>query len=583
MKGISLSDIPDFTYRNFQEMLDDTAVRYENNTALRMKNDRGGYDEWTYQRLKKEVWHLAAFLYSQGLKKGSHLGLLSENRAEWCITYLAAVVSGIVIVPFDSLMDEEGCASVAQMSDLDALFLSGKLSSRLPTIKKKARGLKFTVNFDSTGGSEDGCIDYKKIMLTEPEGSFPGVTEIDLKDPASIIFTSGTTGSAKGVVLSQRGIIANASASINALPIDEKDNFIAVIPFYHTYPTTCSFISPIMVGAAVTIAEKIIGAKIIANIRETKGTILISVPLLFDKIALGMQANFRNLPALTGVLVRTLLAVSTFFTHTLKIPAGKVLMKSVRKKAGLSSMRLFVAGGGPLAAETSRFFETLGFNIVQGYGMSENGPLISTNTPKKKDNTSVGLVVRNTEVEILNPDADGNGEIVVRSPSLMLEYYRNPKATADMFTEEGFLKTGDIGRFDDRGFLYITGRIKNIIVTPGGKNIYPEEMEGLFGGSEIITEIMIAGRKISRTDAGEAIIAVVFADREHLSELYPDTDITDEYVEHLVKKEVAEVNKHLASYQKITDVIIRKEEFEKTASGKIKRFLYKDYGRPVTL
>ncbi len=547
-----------------------------------MKNPSGIYDEWTYGQLKDEVWTLASFLYTKGLKKGEHLGLLSENRPQWCIAYLAAVVSGIIIVPFDSLMEEESCAMVAEISDLDALCVSGRLAGRVPAVKKRSKGLRFVIDFDLDEDRGTDFLSYRKIMTATNGdiGTFPGISEIAEHDPASIIFTSGTTGTAKGVVLSQRGIIANASASINALPIDEHDNFIAVIPFYHTYPTTCSFISPLMVGAAVTIAEKIIGAKIIANIKDTGGTILISVPLLFDKIAAGLQANFRKLPFPARPLVMTLLSVSGFFYRFLKIPAGKLLMKSVRKKAGLASMRLFVAGGGPLAAETARFFEAMGFDIVQGYGMSENGPLISTNTRKKKDNTSVGLVVRNTEVDISNPDAEGNGEIIVKSPSLMLGYYKNPDATAEMFTEDGFLKTGDIGRFDKRGFLYITGRIKNIIVTPGGKNIYPEEIEALFGGSQVITEVMITGRKISASDTGEAIIAVIYVDREHLKELYPEQEITAEFVENLVKQEISSVNKHLATYQKITGHILRDEEFEKTASGKIKRFLYRDYGKP---
>jgi len=582
MTGTSLSEIPDFTYGNFQEMLVASAARYPKNIALRMKNSSGMYDEWTYGLLKDGVWTLASFFYTKGLKKGDHLGLLSENRPEWCIAYLAAVVSGIIIVPFDSLMEEEGCAMVAEMSDLDALCVSDRLAGRVPAVKKKSKGLRFVIDFDLDQDRGTDFLSYRKIMseTNGDRGTFPGISEITEGDPASIIFTSGTTGTAKGVVLSQRGIIANASASINALPINEHDNFIAVIPFYHTYPTTCSFISPLMVGAAVTIAEKIIGTKIIANIKETGGTILISVPLLFDKIAAGLQANFRKLPFPSRSLVMTLLGVSGFLNKFLKIPAGKLLMKSVRKKAGLASMRLFVAGGGPLAAETSRFFEAMGFNIVQGYGMSENGPLISTNTQRKKDNASVGLVVRNTEVDIRDPDAEGNGEIIVKSPSLMLGYYKNPDATADMFTEDGFLKTGDIGRFDKRGFLYITGRIKNIIVTPGGKNIYPEEIEALFGGSQVITEIMITGRKISSFDAGEAIIAVIYVDREQLKELYPEQEITMAFIEDLIKEEISSVNKHLATYQKITGHILRDEEFEKTASGKIKRFLYRDYGKP---
>ncbi len=580
MSGHAQPRVSDFPYPNFKAMLDSVAKRYAGNIAVRMRGESGSYRELTHAEFHEEIEALARGLSKIGLRRGDKIALLSENRIEWCSYYFAAVYSGLVIVPLDSSVDADGCAAVCAYSDVRGLVISEKQEEKLDAILKAAK-IEFVIALDGTTEKNRGCLSFRQILAggADRQIDLPMETEIAGTDPAAMIFTSGTTGVPKGVVLSQRGIIANAAASISALPIDETDNFVAVLPFHHTYPTTCSLISPIMVGGTVTIAERIIGAKIIANVKETHGTILIGVPLLFDKICDGMKNSFRNLPGFKKALVNGLLGVSGFLMRSLKWQAGKFLLKSVRTQAGLLSIRLLVAGGGPLSKPTADFFEALGFTIVQGYGMSENGPLISTNRIGRSNNASVGLPVEETEVRILEPGPDGVGEIAVRSPSLFLGYYKNREATAEMFTEDGFLKTGDLGKFDSAGFLYITGRIKNIIVTRGGKNIYPEEIESLFDGSKVVKAILVTGRKTAKADAGEEVIAVVNPNFDGIKLLYPGREITPQFIEEEVKREVQAVNRRLSHHQKIEEVVIRNEEFETTASGKIKRFLYRNYSK----
>jgi long-chain acyl-CoA synthetase len=258
------------------------------------------------------------------------------------------------------------------------------------------------------------------------------------------------------------------------------------------------------------------------------------------------------------------------------------MLKFVRKKAGLGTMRMMVAGGGPLNPKTADFFESLGFNIYHGYGMSENGPLISVGSPGFKNNASVGLPVKYTEVKIEDPDEYGSGEIVIRSPSIMLGYYENPEATKEVVTEDGWLRTGDLGYRDEMGFLYINGRKKNLIVSSGGKNIYPEEIEKPFDDSRVVGEILVVGRK---EEGGERIFAVVVPNREILSADYPEKvpkegELSREaldFIDGLVKKEIEKVNRTLPPYKKINGFILRQEEFEKNAQKKIRRFLYKEY------
>lgn len=300
-------------------------------------------------------------------------------------------------------------------------------------------------------------------------------------------------------------------------------------------------------------------------------------PLLYDKMKQGMQIRFIELQFTKRMVVKLLIGVSGFFTRCLKIKAGRVLLRSLRKQAGLETLRLLVAGGGPLNPDTAQFFDALGFNIVQGYGTSENSPLIAVNTVRYNKHDSVGLPVKHTKIRIDEPNAEGVGEILVQSPSVMKGYYKRPEETKRVITEDGRLRTGDLGRFDRKGFLYITGRIKNLIVTSGGKNIYPEEIELKFGDSEVIGEILVFGRKESKKSRAEEVVAVCVPNYEMLAELYDGQKLSEEFVSPLIKKEIEKVNRNLPGYKKIRDFSVRREEFEKTSSRKIKRFLYLDY------
>jgi long-chain acyl-CoA synthetase len=409
----------------------------------------------------------------------------------------------------------------------------------------------------------------------------PPVSEIYGNDPVSIVFTSGTTGLSKGVTLTHAGIIANAGAATRMLRPCSTDIFINVLPLHHTYPTTCSFIAPFSLGIPTIIVSKIVGQVVIDDIRDAGGTFLIAVPLLYDKVMAAIDAKYKKTPAIVRAALDALRKIALEKAKKGNPYFGKKVFRFIRKKAGLASINIMVAGGGALNPKTADFFDSFGFNIVHGYGMSENGPLISVSTPWHKRNESVGLPVKYTDVKIVDQNNDSqevgigkDGEIIVKSPSLMLGYYNNPEATALMFTKDGYLKTGDLGYRDSDGFIFINGRKKNLIVSSGGKNVYPEEIESQFNGSRVVGEILVLGR---REGSGEIIFAVIVPNNEALAEDYPGKDLTGDFIRNLVKNEIENVNRTLPVYKKISGFALRGEEFEKNAQKKIRRFLYKDY------
>ena len=562
----------DLPYPNFIALLESVAERFPDDNALLFREGRQkAFSVWSFSRLAEECRRIARGLLDAGLVKGDRVILWAENRPEWIAVWLGAAIAGLVIVPIDFLTSEDECRSIIAITGAKAGFFSAQ---KAPFAETAARsGLSIALLFQSEAFSRFGI----------PPRPLPAAADIAEDDECSIVFTSGTTGLAKGVTLTHKGIIANANAAVTILePTREQDVFISVLPLHHTYPTTCSFISPLSLGISTIIVERLVGQVVIDDIRDAGGTFLIAVPLLYDKMMAAINTKYQKLPFFVRGPLNLLRSVALSEAKRGNPEFGRKAFRFIRKKAGLATIRIMVAGGGALSPKTADFFDSFGFNIVHGYGMSENGPLISVNTPRYKKNASVGLPVKYTEVRIAAQEDDTKyllpwqtGEIVVRSPSLMKGYYENPEATAEMYNADGFLKTGDLGFIDSDGFISISGRKKNLIVSAGGKNIYPEEIEARFSGSRVVGEILVVGRKTE--EAGEHIFAAVVPNYDALRETYGAKAEDDPFVYALIKKEIEAVNRKLAAYKKISDWTLRKTEFEKNAQRKIRRFLYKFY------
>ena len=569
-----IADWPDMPYPNFSAWVSAIEEQWQDKTAIYYRSGKQKeFTQWSFKRLAEESRRVGRGLLAAGLVKGDRVVLWAENRPEWIATYLGAAIAGLVIVPVDFLVSEKECFNILEITQAKAFFYSVRKKDFAKEAAKAAL-LKTFVCF-----TEEGERAYSAFGRDADSQKLPAVSEIAEHDPVSIVFTSGTTGFAKGVTLHHKGIIANANAAVRSLRAVPSDIFINVLPLHRTYPTTCSFVSPFSSGAGTIIVERLVGQVVVDDIHDAGGTFLIAVPLLYDKVMAAIDQKYQQLPSIVRVVLDALRKVALKEANKGNVEFGQKVFKFIRKKARLESLRIMVAGGGPLSIKTADFFDSFGFNIVHGYGMSENSPLISVNTPCHRRNASVGLPVKYTEVKIIDKNDEGMGEIVVKSPSIMLGYYENPEATAEMFTDDGFLKTGDLGYIDEDGFIYINGRKKNLIVSSGGKNIYPEEIEGHFSGSSVVGEILIVGRK-EKEYGGEQIFAVVVTNFDALAKNYPNQELTDEFLNGLIKKEIENVNRTLVGYKKIMDFTLRREPFEKNAQQKIRRFLYKSYENP---
>jgi long-chain acyl-CoA synthetase len=576
-----ISNLPDLQYANFAQMVDVTSRDFAARDAILYRSGKQReFTRWNYARWGDECRRIARGLLAAGLSKGDRVVLWSENRPEWMAVWMGTLVAGLCIVPVDFLVTEQECINIMKITKAKAFFYSGRKKDFAYSLPSNGIPLSVSVCISpATENTAEQDTEFYKFGKDAHGQPLPAIGSISPDDPASIVFTSGTTGFAKGVTLSHKNIIANASAAIRILEPNDKDVFIDVLPLHHTYPTTCSFIAPLSIGIPVVIAEKIVGKVVVDDIRDGKVTFLIAVPLLYDKVMDAINAGYKKLPGIIRIPLNVLRKIALAKAQKGNFEFGQKVFKFIRKKAGLQSIKMTVAGGGPLSIKTADFFDSFGFNIVQGYGMSENAPLICVNTLRHKRNESVGLPVIYTDVKILDPTPEGIGEIACKSPSVMLGYFENEEATKEVINENGYLLTGDLGYRDEQGFIYIKGRKKNLIVGSGGKNVYPEEIEAHFFGSRIIAEVLVVGRK-EPSYSGEIIYAVIVPNYDFIKEDYPGKENDDNFIYELVKKEVETANRSLPVYKKISDFTVRKEQFEKNAQQKIRRFLYKSYENP---
>jgi len=570
-----ISNLPDLPYTNFAHMVDYISKEYASKDAILYRaGKQREFTRWNYAKFGDECRKVARGLLAAGLAKGDRVVLWSENRPEWMSVWMGAAIAGLCIVPVDFLATEGECLNIIKITRAKALFYSGRKKDFAVSLSGSyPMSASVCISPEAENTSPDYETEYGKFGKNADGQALPAIESISPDDPVSIVFTSGTTGFAKGVTLSHKNIIANTSAAIRILQPTKEDVFIDVLPLHHTYPTTCSFMAPISFGIPTVITEKIVGKVVVDDINDGKVTFLIGVPLLYDKVMTAIEAKYNKIPFIVRGPLNVLRKIALAQARKGNPDFGRKVFRFIRKKAGLQSIFIMVAGGGPLSIKTADFFDSFGFNIVQGYGMSENSPLITVNTPRHKRNESVGLPVSYTDVKILDTGPDGIGEIACKSPSVMLGYFENEEATKEVITEDGYLLTGDLGCKDELGFVYIKGRKKNLIVGSGGKNVYPEEVEAHFANSPVIGEILVTGKK-EHVHGSEQIFAVIVPNFEYVKEKYPDKENDDTFIVDLIKKEIEEVNRTLPVFKKVSDFTTRKEPFEKNAQQKIRRFLY---------
>jgi long-chain acyl-CoA synthetase len=525
----------------------------------------------------ERVQLLACGLARLGVQPKDRVGVWGENRPEWAISYIGILTCGATVVPLDALLKGREIRHILEDSETKVVIVSGKFVPDILEVVDTVAGIGQVVSMDDDV-TYDRVLKWSQIIEDgrAHKQSFP---KPSLEDLAALIYTSGTTGKSKGVMLSQRNIMADVSSSYQVIHYDETDNFVSVLPLHHTFECTGGFLVPIYGGATITYARSLKSRDIIEDIKQTKATVMLGVPLLFEKMYQGVMRAIAKKPLVTRVLFRTSLGIVKSARALFKARIGGKVFHGLREKAGLSSLRLMVSGGAPLPPYIAEGFNELGFHLFQGYGLTETSPVLTVNPEHRPIHASVGQAIPGVELKIIDPDENGIGEIAARGDVVMMGYYNNPQATNEVF-RDGWLLTGDSGRIDEEGYLYITGRLKNVIVTPAGKNIYPEEVEEVLNQSPYILESLVFGETV-RNGQGEDVHAVIVPDYEYFDGVAEERgkEFSSREIEETIRGEVVRLCKTCADYKRVKDFQIREEEFEKTSTKKIKRFLFQQ--KPV--
>ena len=556
-------------------MLNTSVELYADNVAFRQRFVKDEpFREITYREALDTVNGLGTALIAHGLK-GKRISVIGENCYQWATSYLAAVCGTGVVVPLDKELSAQELKQLVIEADVAAVLFTKKYEKMFREMMASGdTKLEVLVNLSSSAGEEaegvlswEGLVEEGKKLVDDGDRSFIDA-EIYADEMSVLLFTSGTTGIAKGVMLSHRNICEDLMSAPTILNVNTWDIFFSVLPVHHTYECTCGFLMPLYKGASIAYCE---GLKyIVKNLAEVRPTMLLAVPLIFENLYNNIMKNVRK-QGKEG-LVRKVLAVNKV-TKKIGLDLNKLLLKDILKVFG-GRMRVLISGGAAIDPAILQFFNDLGFIAVQGYGLTECAPMAALNPDQHKNmrNSSVGHLLPGMEVKIEDKNEDGIGEICVKGPNVMMGYYNMPEETAKVI-RDGWFHTGDLGYVDDKDFIYITGRKKNVIITANGKNVFPEELEYYLGRSNLVSESMVWAQE---DEAGQdtVIVATIKPDMEEVESVIGKEAASDTaQVEKLLWAEVDKINEDLPFFKKIKKVTVRREEFEKTTGKKIKRFV----------
>ena len=546
------------------QLLETAAERLPEQIALMVFDDNGDALKITYGQFLNNVRKLASFIQRKGFKKGAHIAILGKNSPEWATAYLAIQTAGCVTIPLDPALRPQELRHILRHSEAVALFNESRFTAPL-TEENGTHPVRYYELEDIWG-----IIDAEKAPL-------PPRYEINPSLPASIIYTSGTTGSPKGVVLSHANIVSNVHAMKKHIDLFPEDTFISVLPIHHSFEGTCGFLTPISIGSGVCYARALRAKEILEDIQASGATIILGVPLLFEKIYNGIRKGIDKKGFVAKAAFGSLMGVTKLLDSTVSERSGVKTMKPFRKKAGFGNLRLMISGGAAIRPEVVEFFNSFGVACLQGYGLSETSPVLAANPIDSKKAASVGPPLDGVEIKIYEPNADGVGEVLAKGPPVFGGYYKNEAATKEAFTPDGWFRTGDLGRLDDEGFLYIMGRAKDVIVTAAGKNVYPDEIEERINSSPLITESIVIGAKRGND---EVPFAIIVPDYDGLDKHF-SSKWTDDDVQRAIKELIERVNSEIAPFKRIKGFKLQQEEFPKTSTKKIKRYLYHGEGFSV--
>lgn len=551
------------------------ASKYGSKVAMQTK--RGGeFKQFTYEMIDEQSDYLAEFLLSNKVRKGDAFAVLSENRPEWGISYFAVAKSGAYIIPIDSMQKETEMKRSLHFSKAKGIFVSPRFLDTIKEIKDELPNLKYIISMESAEHpyeiSFGDAIEQGRAVREKGKCRTERV-QTSLDDVFVLIFTSGTTGASKGVMLTNRNVSYDIIHSEDFIGITEEDKFISLLPLHHTFEATAGFLLPLTFGCTITYARSLKSKEIVEDISDSGTTIMLGVPLLFEKIVKGIQRAVKASPV-KRTLVGSMLGIEKSSKKLFNVKMGGTLFKSLREKSGLGTVRLMISGGAALKPEVAEAFESFGFTLFQGYGLTETSPIACINPADKYKHASIGKVIPGVEMDVWQPNENGEGELRIRGSIVMPGYYLNQKAT-DEVIRDGWFYTGDIGYMDNEGYFYISGRKKALIVTEAGKNIYPEEIEEKLNESTLIDESLVVPVK-NPVSGREEVGAIIYPSTELIERMMRELSEDDakEKLRRKINRELTHISRHLAPYKRIKHFTLRYEEFPKTTTKKIKRYLF---------
>ncbi len=556
--------------RTLRFLIDNSASRYPERTALSMI---GGLS-YTYSDLHQKIKTISTALHDRGIITGDRVAILGENRPEWGISYFSITTMGAVAVPILPEFHHTEILHILRHSESKALFVSKKY---LPKIEENLPANITTIILldDFTLIPDEKKSNILSQLIQQGEQGFSILKEAAMKfigkipndvTPdllAAIVYTSGTTGHSKGVMLTHNNIVSDVIGTTHIVDLQASDRLLSILPLAHTYECTLGLTTALAVGATIYYLDKLPTANaLLPAMKEVKPTVMLSVPLVIEKIF-----KMRIHPQLNSSFIKRRIQKIQFLRKRINRIAGKKLLTSFG-----GNLRLFCIGGAPLAPDVEQFLREANFPYAMGYGLTETAPLIAGTNSALTKYRATGKSLPETEIRIAEPDPEnGEGEIIVKGPTVMRGYYKDEERTQAAFTPDGWFKTGDLGVIDPDGYIYIKGRSKNMILGSNGKNIYPEEIESIINEFDLVLESLVY-------EKDHQITARIYLDYDKVEEMLKDDESSEsktrEGIKELLKDLKQQINDRLSSYSRIMEIFEQTEPFEKTPTQKIKRHLY---------
>lgn len=554
------------------EVLNTAAEKYAEKTAVSLIDST----KITFKDFKTKVNSVSQFLKSEGVIAGDKVAILSENMPNWAITYFAVTTIGAVAVPIMTEFSSNEVHHILRHSESKIVFVSAKQFNKLDDLESANINTRVLID-DFSVIPENTKTDLLKEVLTSGKKEFAKIKEAALKfvgilpdnveedTTALILYTSGTTGHSKGVILTHKNVVSDALATLQIVSVKVDDRMLSILPLFHTMESTLGLVVPFIAGASVTYIDKPpTAAVLLPALQKVKPTVMLAVPLVIEKIY-----KMKVLPEINRkALVRGLYKLPTVRKKINKL-AGKKLLHTFG-----GELKMFCIGGASLAADVERFLKEAGFPYAIGYGLTETSPLVSGTNPAGVKFRSAGKTLPGMQIIIDDPDPkNGEGEILIKGPNVMKGYYKDPEKTKAVFTNDGWFKTGDLGLIDNEGYVFIKGRSKNVIIGSNGKNIYPEEIESIINESKYVLESLVLER------AGQ-LIARVYLNSDEIDQEFKIQKASEsqmrEVIDRLLNDILNQVNEKVNSFSRLNKIVEQREPFEKTPTQKIKRYLYVD-------